>query len=305
MKSLISEQAHKSLFQLADLAPRSYASSIDDLSSTLVSQCRSWTKPDGNHTPAKIAERFFDKRFSRVSPDDRVILKTALTAKLAMKPPSLVETEDFPDSILAYYPAAFDRLSAFLRKTADEPFDPSRNPLNRVGFVLGINIPCGAQLLDLRSSIPLSSAVLSVPRERSLSSLIRYFRCRGTGTWFRGHTDTEYLDEFNEEGWDRFYLRIAELLLRRKHVRGLVGTSWFYDPQIVDISPRLAYLQQRQLERGAYLMRHRDLETDIEFATAKSKTRRRLYQEGKYTPVSYSLIWGRNELLSWADSTRR
>jgi len=300
MKSLMSKQALEIFNHLSNIAPKSYANNLDTLSSKLIVKSRDWIKPDNNHTPAKMAERLFDKEFFRLSPDVKDILKIALTAKLAIKTPSLAGNEDFPDSILAYYPAAFDRLSSILKDRAEQPFDKTKNILNKIGFVLAINIPCGAQLLDLQSSIPIRSAILSVPRERSFRSLVRYFYHRGTGIWFRGHTDTEYLDEFNEEGWDKFYLRIAELLRRRKYVRGLVGTSWFYDPQIVNISPRLSYLQKRQLERGAYLMRHGGSESEIKFATQASKTRLRLYHEGKYTPISYSLIWGREELLSWA-----
>jgi len=247
-----------------------------------------------------MAELLFDKEFSHLPPDTQAALKLALAARLAIRTPSLVDNENFPDSILDNYPAAFDRLSIFLKRITEQPSDKASNIFNKIGFVLAISIPCGAQLLDLRSSVPVRSAILSVPRERSFSSLLRYFRNEGWGIWYRGHTDTEYLDEFNEEGWDRFYYRIAELLLRRKHVRGLVGTSWFYDPQLVQISPRLAYLQQRQLERGAYLMRHSTSERQVEFATKKSETRLRLFQEGKYVPVSYSLIWGRDEILSWA-----
>lgn len=298
---MIPKQASEYFFQLAGLAPRTYESSLEELSSIIVSQSHNWTKTSSYDLPARNAARLFDEKFLCVSQEDRAILKLALSAKLAIKTPSLVESENLPDSVLAYYPAAFDRVSKDLRKRAEMPFDTTNDPFaNIIRFVLALTIPCGAQALDLSSRIPLTSAVLSVPRERSLSSLIRYLRCMGLGVWFRGHTDTAYLKEFNEEGWDKFYLRIAELLLLRKNVRGLVGTSWFYDPQLIDISPRLSYLQLRQIERGAYLMRHRGTKNDIEWATKTSTTRRRLYQEGKYTPIAHSLIWGRNELLSWA-----
>ena len=97
------------------------------------------------------------------------------------------------------------------------------------------------------------------------------------------------------------YLRIAELLERQQDIRGMVGTSWFYDPQLLEISPCLAYLQQRPLERGAFLLRHGTGLFDIEHATMTSKTRHRLYQEGKYTPIVYSLLWPRQDLISWAE----
>jgi hypothetical protein len=82
----------------------------------------------------------------------------------------------------------------------------------------------------------------------------------------------------------------------------MVGTSWFYDPHLLQISPHFAYLQQRPLEGGAFLMRHRTGRFDIEHATMTSRTRRRLYQEGKYTPMCYSLLWPRKDLIFWAKS---
>lgn len=302
MKTLMSQQAHEIFLHLSNIAPKYYTSNLEVLSSKLIVKSRFWPNLSIFHSPEKLAKHFFYKEFNSIPQNILSILIIALTAKLALETPRLVCMENLTDSILGYYPAAFDRLSNVLHKTVDQPFDTAKGIFHRMGFVLALNIPCGAQLLDLRSSIPLSSAVLSVFRERSFNSLIRYFRCKGLGTWFRGHTDIEYLQEFNEEGWDMFYLRIAGLLQRRKHVRGLVGTSWFYDPKLVNISPRLSYLQQRQLDRGAYLMRHRGTESDIKFATKASKTRLHLYQQGKYTPISHSLIWGRNELLTWAQT---
>lgn len=300
IKRLMSKQALDSFSQLADKAPKSYVNNLNDLSSILIEQCRSWTKPDNNHTPARMSQILFDKMFSHVSQPERTILKVSLVARLAKITPNIVHNKNFPDSILSNYPAAFDQLCIVLNKVAENPHNTSYNLFHRLGFVLAINIPCGAQLVDLRSTIPLTSAILSLHRERSLKSLINYVRYQGFGTWFRGHTNVESLEEFNEEGWDKFYLLIAELLLRRKNVRGLVGTSWFYDPQLVNVSPKLSYLQLRQLERGAFLMRHRGTESDIKFATKTSPTRRRLYEEEGYMPVSYSLVWGRNKLLNWA-----
>lgn len=301
MNSLISPQAYDCFSQLAEVAPKCYASSLDDLSIILKSQSLKWSKPDSHSTPERMAQRLFDTKFSRAPKTDVGALKLSLIARLAVNTPDLVEIQNLPNDVLDHYPAAFDRLATALKKSVDQSPDTANILFHKIGFVLGISIPCGAQLLDLKSSIPLSSAVLSVYRERSVKSIARYLGCMGVGAWFRGHTDTEYLDEFNEAGWDRFYLRIAELLPRREYVRGLVGTSWFYDPQLVSISPQIAYLQQRQLERGAFLMRHRALESDVAFATKTSSTRRKLYQEGNYIPVSHSLVWGRNEILSWAN----
>ena len=55
------------------------------------------------------------------------------------------------------------------------------------------------------------------------------------------------MQEFSPEGWMRFYLRTAELLRRDPRVKGLIGTSWLYDPALADVSPHLAYLRTVQI----------------------------------------------------------
>jgi hypothetical protein len=140
---------------------------------------------------------------------------------------------------------------------------------------------------------------------QSLQPLIHYARSRGTGVWLRSHLDADYLDEFGKAGWDRYYLRVADLLRARQNVRGLVGTCWFHDPELLTISPRLFYLSKTLEERGAFLMRHRSTAFDIEMATKACPVRRRLYKEKKYFPTSYSMVWRRDELLAWADTQNR
>jgi len=307
---MISQQTFVSLEKMESIAPRSHAAKLEKLSLVILEQCRKaqyrdWIMPNLSRTPADFAKFLFDKQFPNVSEPESVFLQISLISKLAKITPLLVEKEKFPKKIIKYYHGSFDRLVFFLEKVADNPLGMNYNLFSKIGLVLAINIPCGAQLLDLKSTIPLQSVLLTIHRERSLTNVMRYIKCRGFGVWFRGHTDTEYLDEFNEEGWDNFYLLIAELLLRRRYVRGLVGTSWFYDPQLINISPRLSYLQLRQLERGAFQMRHRGTVSDVNFATKSSPTRLRLYQDGLYNPVSHSLVWGRNEILRWAENIWR
>jgi hypothetical protein len=95
----------------------------------------------------------------------------------------------------------------------------------------------------------------------------------------------------------------------------MVGTSWFYDPQLAYVSPHLSYLRLRPMERGATIVRNGSSDYAISCATAKSRsgcedrvarlvasTRRKLYEQGKYVPVAYSLLWPREALLGWVDA---
>lgn len=75
----------------------------------------------------------------------------------------------------------------------------------------------------------------------------------------------------------------------------------FYDPELAVVSPHLCYCRERLLERGAVMIRVGTSAFDIASATARSPTRRKLYEAGEYVPVSYTLLWPRERLLKWDD----
>jgi hypothetical protein len=244
--------------------------------------------------------RLFDEQFSDLPSGDKSAVQLALVAGLALATPERVARENLPESVLAYYPITFDRMEKLIQKNC---LNPEFSPHTKyAGFLLLTEVPCGAATVYLNSSIPFSSVMLAVPRMRSVKPLTRYFNGETVGPWFRSHLDSDYLLEFSAKGWDKYYMRVAELLRARPHVRGLVGTCWFHDPRLADISPRLAFLSTTLESRGAFLMRHRSSSFDIEMATKACPNRRRLYQEKKYLPTSYSMMWGRRALLAWAQT---
>ena len=127
----------------------------------------------------------------------------------------------------------------------------------------------------------------------------------GLGPYYQMHLhsqDNQAMRAFNPGGWVEFYLRIAELLRRNPLMRGLFGASWFRDPALARISPHLWDLTTMVTDHGGRLFPLGPSGADgIRDATAKSATRRRLYEQGKYTPMTYLLVWPRAELLAWAD----
>lgn len=85
---------------------------------------------------------------------------------------------------------------------------------------------------------------------------------------------------------------------------GLWGASWFYDPQLAQISPRLSYLRARPSERGAIFIRLGSGSLHTQRAMQTSPTRRTLIASGVYRPVCYAMFWPRQDLLTWASTTR-
>lgn len=123
----------------------------------------------------------------------------------------------------------------------------------------------------------------------------------GRKPYFRTHVHTPLLNNFNEDGWVESYLQIAERLKRNKQIKGLVRGGWFFDPKVKAISPRLSYLYDLPKSNGASFFR---IEKDYTGnAIATSKTRRDLFEKGLYTPTNYLVIWPREKLIKWAETT--
>lgn len=117
------------------------------------------------------------------------------------------------------------------------------------------------------------------------------------------HTSNRYIHKFNERNRITCYANIGRFLKVNPHIRGLCGESWFNDPYLKKISPKLSYLYNTPLQNGAMFFRCGTNNTDIQHATAKSKIRLKLYNEGKYIPTSYIFIWPRNKLIKWAEES--
>lgn len=292
------------LLALIKSEPRVEELFLNGIGTRFEEQASKWKHSDANSAPGDSIQHIFDSATQGLVAADKTKLEAALCAALAVDLPTRVIKEDLPDNVKAYYPAEFERLALDLQCTSENSYERRNLLANYTRFLFCLTVPCGAQDLDLRDKIPFSSPILATWREQSLKSLFNYFEVAGWGIWFRPHTNTFRLEEFNETGFDEFYARVAQLLQRRPKVRGLALTSWFYDPALLSISPRLSFLQTRPQERGAHLMKHGSSTHAANFATRTSETRRKLYEEGKYVPTEYSLIWRREDILHWYSNLR-
>jgi hypothetical protein len=157
----------------------------------------------------------------------------------------------------------------------------------------------GAQLVDFRCGIPrsivLKGGMRSLPR-----NVGKILRLGGFRKYFQVHTHKFMLDAFNEEGWNECYLCCAELYGLHPEVLGMYGSSWFYDPAVDEISPRLSYLRATPMTGGAELFFVEEGGSARNNSLATSPTRRKLYEEGKYSPKSYMLAWGKSSQIAWA-----
>lgn len=236
---------------------------------------------------------------------ERTAFDRAFVAHLASRLHLRLGELELPADVLERVGPALWRLHAFLGERRNGYGLGDDYFLRDLRFAAGWSVPCGSELIDLRARVSLPGSFQIALRARAPRIALRRTMPGGPQAWFAPHTESRYLDEFDEAGWEATYRNVAELLRAHTDVVGVVGYSWFYDPRIEVISPWLAYLRRRPLDGGAFLLRGHTSEFDVRNATATSRTRRRLYEAGEYTPVGYKMIWLRRDLLRWAEGASR
>lgn len=157
----------------------------------------------------------------------------------------------------------------------------------------------GSNLVDYRCGIQ-RSIVFRDGLARVPANLRVMMRLGGFKPYFQGHLHAFRLDALNEEGRNDFYRCCVELYALHPESLGMFCSSWYYDPALDKISPRLSYLRTVPLAGGAHLFHVQDGGEAIGNAIAKSPTRRKLYEQGKYLPKTYMIVWSRDRQIEWA-----
>jgi hypothetical protein len=204
-------------------------------------------------------------------------------------------TRRVPDAILPQLARQAERILRMDTPSLDD--DAFRKDLS---ICLLLSFPCVAQVVEETGGIPRRALTTGGPGQAL--KLGEYLLSTGlrTGPYLEIHTHTPMLGDFNPAGWDRCYELTAALLAARPRCLGMVGGSWFYDPALASVSPRLSYLADVPIAGGAFRVRLGQSQEDIDLATATSATRRALVESGKYTPTRWLLIWPRKALLARA-----
>lgn len=173
--------------------------------------------------------------------------------------------------------------------------------LKDLGLVRGVLLPVGAELVEVGSGMPRRVLTMGGPRQLIAGLAFFLSRVGGFRPLLELHMDPRNLREFNPEGWDRTYRRLAELLELNPDVKGVFGGAWFNDPAMEWVSPHLAYIRLQRVTTGARVFRGPEAASHARAgALATSATRRRLYEEGRYRPRIFYPVWSRRDLLRWA-----
>jgi hypothetical protein len=247
--------------------------------------------------PAKAADALLGPGTS----DD---VRRGLVAAWMLQLPGRVATLDLPAAVMALYPYWIEQVAGFLDK-AEGAYDFDHWSKD-VRFSLALSVPgAKSQVIDLSSPLGPKQIVRHALDGRGIGPLFRYLAAGAKKEpWLEVHTESRWLRGFNEEGWNEAWATAAELCRGRPELAGMIGSSWFYDPPLTEISPRLAHLRLNPLNGGAFMVHQGPGEIHTLRAGTASASRKALIDSGEYTARSWLMVWPRKELIAWADRRR-
>ncbi|WP_374597692.1 hypothetical protein [Brevundimonas sp.] len=250
--------------------------------------------------PGHRAEEALAAAFGPALTDDH---RRALIAHWALEMPGRIAAADLPEASLELYPEWIGRLADFLTAAAD-PYDRDFWAKDvRISLVLSVP-GARTQMIDLSSPLGPGQVLRHAREGWGWSVIPSYVAAQSWKPWLEVHTESRELSDFNEAGWDRAWATAAEICKRRPQMAGMLGSSWFYDPPLEQISPRLAYLRVNPLKHGAFLLHQGPGDIHTQRAATSSPTRAALIEKGEYTARSWIVAWPRAALIRWADSRR-
>jgi hypothetical protein len=218
---------------------------------------------------------------------------------------SSIGANGYPEPVIAYYYRHFDWIARNILENPEFPRDYFNydNDL----FVKDLSVaslrmfPAGAHVVEqlwVSTQFITHHGLLNFLK----ASHFYFHKMKGGNTpFYHVHLEDRWVIDFTRAGWLSFFRLTAHMLRNHPEVRGVFGSSWFYDPSLEKISPGLLYLRKVPELGGAKIFRLGSTFQDIENATHTSERRKALHQEGKYLPTRYLFIWSRDDLIRWAD----
>lgn len=251
--------------------------------------------------PSKIVEYWppiMGTFLSEMDSNDKEILKKIVILSCILENWDDFSHDNYSPTVLTQYEVIFNRILANCEN--DKGWGEQKLDVywKELAMVRKLMFPAGAQIVEQYSGFSIKQAL----HLNNISTLrfLKFLALNGSSKgYYQIHTYTPELSQFNEKGWHECYLRLATMLKINTDIKGVFGISWFYDPQLTGISPRLTYLQSTPLLGGAKSFYLGNDNTGNAISTSKSRIK--LYKDGKYIPKSYLLIWPRKELIAWAD----
>lgn len=216
-------------------------------------------------------------------------------------------THKIIDSVAHFVLEDFDRVLSLIEKARPNYFFRDNHLFRRDLAIARLKVfPNGFEIYDIGIQIARKEAI-----KGGLKSLIRFIRAfqlqllGPLGPFYEPHWDRRYIKYFSPIEYERCCVRVADMLVANPRIKGIAVPSWWYDPQLGQISPEMAFLLEAPKSGGARFMKlegHNPyLLTD---SLAHSPVRKAAYEAGAYKPQSIMMVWPRRELIAWANRER-
>lgn len=210
--------------------------------------------------------------------------------------------QKFPQNIEDLFVEWFYHMLEDTDWTKDNFFRLDHDPfLKDMAVCTGRMIPVGGAWTIELSGISRRMLFSGSPYQLLTRSFFLSSRVHAFKPFYQIHMALRFANRFSEEEREASYLRIAAMLRANPGVKGLIGSSWYLDPALKEISPELSYLQDLPENNGAIIFTLNTPNGNAQGALAGSTWRTQLYREGKYQPKNAFIIWPRMALLGWAD----
>ena len=98
----------------------------------------------------------------------------------------------------------------------------------------------------------------------------------------------------------RSYVRMASAMRDDPGVLGIVTISWYHDPDLVKVSPHLAWMNGIIEEGGGTVIQGGPADADSG-TFENSASRREAAASGNYAPRNGIVLWPKAQLFEWAD----
>ncbi|GGD68979.1 hypothetical protein [Lacimicrobium alkaliphilum] len=196
------------------------------------------------------------------------------------------------DEIAELYQQSFARI---LGQPGPEEADDSY--YKDLALASGALFPAGERVVEPFSVLQ-RSLMFNAGVTQSLQFIKSGLLAGGYKPVFRLHVHLAEQSRLSEQSWRHTCQRLAQMLEVNPGIRGIVGSSWYYDPQVPAISPHLGFVNKLLAENGAYWF-FSHIEGSNSGAFATSQTRKQAFETGKYLPRNYVVFWPRNRVLSW------
>jgi len=159
-------------------------------------------------------------------------------------------------------------------------------------------IPAGGQLVDPGGAFPRRLLIRRPNRETRAAIRYLLLSAGGFTPFAIFHTSLFQRHWFTPAGWEFTFRCLPAVFRSYPHLKGLLASSWFYDPLMRDISPELNFVREIPQRWGAifvYVGPEPGADSD---ALLLSKYRRELFEAGKYTPQKYAFVVSRKDVLA-------